>query len=108
MKKLDTKEAGVFKIAAVLDARRRNTVNKSLYTDNQIRRAVSVRDLLDTAFAYHQLYINYRQRFISITASGVRPRGPETRGILKMFQASGYELVETPQAVIVRLDKQLV
>ena len=74
MKELDTKDAGKFAYAAAIDAQRRNSNNKSTYSQEQIRRAVTARDLLDTAFSYSKLYINYRAKFIAIKAEGARAR----------------------------------
>jgi hypothetical protein len=61
MKELDTKDAGGFAFAAAMDAQRQNSNNKSTYSQDQIRKALSVRDLLDSAFSYKSLYINYRK-----------------------------------------------
>jgi len=108
MKELDTKEAGRFAIAAVLDAQRRNTNNKSLYTPEQIRKALSVRDLLDSAFSYNSLYINYRKKFIAVKVEGARSRDTMSKKIIEMFEQLGYGVVATQQGIIVRLDSARV
>ena len=105
MKELDTKQAGRFALAAVLDARRRNTNNKSLYSQDQIRKALSVRDLLDYAFSYTSLYINYRQKFISIKVEGARARDAMAKKVITLFETQGYGVVSTQQGIIVRVDK---
>jgi hypothetical protein len=105
MKELDTKQAGRFALAAVLDARRRNTNNKSLYSQDQIRKALSVRDLLDYAFSYTSLYINYRQKFISIKVEGARARDAMAKKVIALFETQGYGVVSTQQGIIVRVDK---
>ena len=105
MKELDTKQAGRFALAAVLDARRRNTNNKSLYSQDQIRKAMSVRDLLDYAFSYTSLYINYRQKFISIKVEGARARDAMAKKVIALFETQGYGVVSTQQGIIVRVDK---
>jgi hypothetical protein len=105
MKELDTKQAGRFALAAVLDARRRNTNNKSLYSQDQIRKALSVRDLLDYAFSYTSLYINYRQKFISIKVEGARARDAMAKEVIELFETQGYGVVSTQQGIIVRVDK---
>ena len=105
MKELDTKQAGRFALAAVLDARRRNTNNKSLYSQDQIRKALSVRDLLDYAFSYTSLYINYRQMFISIKVEGARARDAMAKKVIALFETQGYGVVSTQQGIIVRVDK---
>jgi len=104
MKELDTKRAGGFALAAVLDAQRRNSNNKSLYTQEQIRRALSVRDLLDSAFSYHSLYINYRKKFIAVKVEGARARDRMSKQVIELFEQQGYGVVSTQQGIIVRLD----
>lgn len=108
MKELDTKQAGRFAIAAVLDAQRRNTDNKSLYTQEQIRKALSVRDLLDTAFSYNSLYINYRKKFIAVKVEGARSRDSMSKRVIELFEQLGYGVVSTQQGIIVRLDSARV
>lgn len=105
MRDLDTKDAGRFAVAAVLDAQRRNTNNKSHYSAEQLRKAVTVRDLMDTAFSYKGLYINYRKKFIAIKAEGARARDGFAREVLTMFEQQGYGVVSTQQGVIIRIDK---
>jgi hypothetical protein len=105
MKELDTKDAGKFAFAAAMDAQRRNSNNKSTYSQEQIRRAVTARDLLDTAFSYSKLYINYRAKFIAIKAEGARARDSMAKEVVRLFESNGYGVVSTPQGMIVRIDK---
>jgi len=105
MKELDTKEAGQFAFAAVLDAQRRNSNNKSHYSADQIKRAITVQDLIDTAFSYSKLYINYRKKFIAIKAEGARAKDALAQEVVKLFESNGYGVVSTPQGLIVRIDK---
>lgn len=106
MKELDTKEAGQFAFAAVMDAQRRNSNNKSHYTADQIRKAVTASDLIDTAFSYSKLYINYRQKFIAIKAEGARAKSALSKEVIKLFETNGYGVVSTPQGLILRIDKK--
>ena len=105
MKELDTKDAGKFAFAAAIDAQRRNSNNKSTYSQEQIRRALTARDLLDTAFSYSKLYINYRAKFIAIKAEGARAKDALAKEVVKLFESNGYGVVSTPQGMIVRIDK---
>ena len=105
MKELETKEAGQFAFAAVMDAQRRNSNNKSHYSPEQIRKALIVQDLIDTAFSYRSLYVNYRQKFIAIKAEGARAKDAMAREVIKLFEANGYGVVTTPQGMIIRIDK---
>jgi len=105
MKELETKSAGRFAWAAAMDAQRRNSNNKSLYSAEQIKQALTVHDLLDTAFSYSKLYIDYRQKWISVKAEGARAKDALAREVVKLFESNGYGVVSTPQGMIVRIDK---
>ena len=106
IRELETQEAGGFAFAAVMDAQRRNSNNKSHYSQVQINKAVTARDLLDTAFSYSKLYINYRKKFIAIKAEGARAKSAVSKEVVKLFEANGYDVVSTPQGLIVRIDKK--
>ena len=105
MKELDTKDAGQFAFYAAMDAQRRNSNNKSAYSQEQIRKALTVRDLLDSAFSYKTLYINYRQKFIAVKAEGARARDSMAREVVKLFESNGYDVAQSPQGLIVRIAK---
>ena len=105
MQELDTKDAGSFARYAAIDAERRNSNNKTHYSQDEIRRALSVRDLLDTAFRYNSLYINYRKKFIAVKAEGARAKDRMAREVIALFESNGYTVVSTPQGIIVRIDK---
>lgn len=103
MKELETKQAGQFAFAAVMDAQRQNSNNKSTYTQEQVRRALTVRDLLDSAFSYKTLYINYRKKFIAVKAEGARARDSMAREVVQLFESNGYDVAQSPQGLIVRI-----
>jgi hypothetical protein len=103
MKELDTKDAGIYAFAAAMDAQRKNSNNKSHYTQEQIRKALSVRDLLDSAFSYKTLYINYRAKFIAVKADGARAKDAMAKEVIALFETNGYDVAATPQGVIVRI-----
>ena len=105
MKELETKQAGQFAFAAVMDAQRQNSNNKSTYTQEQVRRALTVRDLLDSAFSYKTLYINYRKKFIAVKAEGARARDSMAREVVALFESNGYDVAQSPQGLIVRIAK---
>ena len=103
MKELETKQAGQFAFAAVMDAQRQNSNNKSTYTQEQVRKALTVRDLLDSAFSYKTLYINYRKKFIAVKAEGARARDSMAREVVQLFESNGYDVAQSPQGLIVRI-----
>ena len=105
MKELDTKDAGSYAYAAARDAQRQNSNNKSTYSQDQIRKALTVRDLLDSAYSYTNLYINYRKKFIAIKAEGARARDRMAKEVVALFESNGYLVASTPQGLIVRIVK---
>ena len=105
IKELDTKPAGRWAFAAARDAERQNSNNKSHYTADQIRKAVTVRDLIDTAFSYTKLYINYRAKFIAVKAEGARRKDSMAHEVVRLFESRGYGVVNTAQGMIVRIDR---
>jgi hypothetical protein len=72
---------------------------------NRSVRAVTARDLIDTAFSYTNLYINYRAKFIAIKAEGARRKDSMAQEVVKLFETNGYGVVTTPQGMIVRIDR---
>jgi hypothetical protein len=105
MKELDTKAAGSYAYAAARDAQRQNSNNKSTYSQDQIRRALTVRDLLDSAYTYKNLYINYRKKFIAVKAEGARARDAMAKEVVQLFETNGYLVAQSPQGLIVRIAK---
>jgi hypothetical protein len=105
MKELDTKDAGTYAYAAARDAQRQNSNNKSTYSQDQIRKALSVRDLLDSAYTYTNLYINYRKKFIAVKAEGHRARDAMAKEVITLFETNGYLVAQSPQGLIVRIVK---
>ena len=71
-KQLDTESAGGFAWAAAQDAMRRNENNKSHYTASQKKQALSWQGLLDYAYSYSEMFVNYRQKFIVIKLEQAR------------------------------------
>ena len=105
MLELDTKQAGTYAFAAAMDAQRQNSNNKSHYTQEQVRQALTVRDLLDSAFSYKTLYINYRKKFITVKAEGARAKDAMARDVVRLFESNGYTVASTPQGLLVRIAK---
>jgi hypothetical protein len=105
MKELDTKDAGSYAYAAARDAQRQNSNNKSTYSQDQIRKALTVRDLLDSAFSYKTLYINYRKKFIAVKAEGARAKDRMAKEVVSLFETNGYTVAQTAQGLIVRIAK---
>jgi hypothetical protein len=104
MKELNTKSAGYFAYGAAINASITNAKNKSLHSNLNINKAATVRDLLDSAYKYTALYINYRKRFISVTINNASLRDPRiANSILTLFKSNKYDVVKTTHGLIVRI-----
>ena len=102
---LNTVGAGNFAFAAAMDALRRNGEMRSTYTSNQRKRAQSIYDLLDTAYSYKNMYMNFRKKFVSIKLEGARARDTMARDVEAMFRAEGIERLVSAQGVIYRINR---
>jgi hypothetical protein len=104
MKHLDTKTAGKYARGAALNAHMNNIKNMALYSADEIKRAVTALDLLDSAYANTGQYINYRPKFISVTVKNPVARDNIlVKQLLDLFAEQGSQVVSTPQGIIVRL-----
>ena len=102
---LNTVGAGGFSYAAAMDAIRRNGEMRSTYTADQRRQVQSIYDLLDTAYSYRTMYMNFRKKFVSIKLEGARPRDGMFRDVEAMFRDLGVQRLTSPQGVIYRINR---
>jgi hypothetical protein len=58
------------KVWAFLDARMRNSVNASLYSDKKRLQAELLKLRLEFCFAAKMIHINYRKKFITVKVDG--------------------------------------
>ena len=110
-KDLDSKEANTqySKQAAYLDAQRRSTVSKQLYTTQQQQQADALHELTRSAFIRSKVYLTYRDKFYTVkiekpTAADRLSR--EANNIEQMFAAAGAEKVVTAQGTIYRVTRK--
>jgi hypothetical protein len=105
-RKLNTKSAGRFAFAATRDAERQNNENASCYSSAERAAANTARDLLDLAYAYKGLHINYRKTFIAVKVDGPIARDKQTvRAVKETFAEKGYEVLVSKQGIIVRIKR---
>ena len=106
MKQLNYRDAEDNRRGAALNAYYRNRELACTYTREQQCLAQRALDLLDTAYAYAQSYINYRKKFIAVKLEGAlrrdRARAAEAVSIL---ESKGYEVVVTAQGIVVRIPR---
>lgn len=100
---LQTEDAGYNARGAAINAEMLNNKLKHTYTVEQQRRAITARDLLDTAYKYNKLYINYRKTFIAIKLEGARAKDSMARQVETLFVELGYQRVDTAQGTIYRI-----
>jgi len=107
MKQLNTLAAeDSNKRGAALNAYFRNREMACTYTREQQCLAQRALDLLDTAFAYAESYINYRKKFIAVKITGRIPRSKKIAlDALDILQDKGYEIAITPQGLVVRIPR---
>ena len=87
------------KVWAFLDARMRNSVNASLYSDKKRLQAERLKLRLEFCFAAKMIHINYRKKFITVKVDGpvVKNRAElrllekelEAQNVLKKVSAQG-------------------
>lgn len=107
MKHLHTQAADdTNKRGAALNAHFRNREMACTYTREQQCLAQRALDILDTAYAYAESYINYRKKFISVKIEGAIRRDRQLAAqAQEIFQERGYEVVSTAQGMVVRIPR---
>ena len=106
MKQLNYRDAEDNKRGAALNAYYRNREMACTYTREQQCLAQRALDLLDTAFAYAESYINYRKKFIAVKIEGAIKRDKTmAREAISILEGRGYGVVSTPQGIVVRIPK---
>ena len=92
---------------AARDARMRNAVNATLYTDSQRTAAERMKVVLEMVYAAKSVYIAYGKRGISLKVDGARVVDRKELGFLEEGWASaGVEKRVSAQGVIYRLRLQ--
>ncbi len=106
MKQLNYRDADDNKRGAALNAYFRNRELAATYTVAQQCLAQRALDLLDTAFAYAESYINYRKTFIAVKLEGAIKRDKAlAKEALSILEGKGYGVVSTPQGIVVRIPR---
>jgi len=94
------------KRGAALNAYFRNREMACTYTREQQCLAQRALDILDTAFAYAESYINYRKKFIAVKIAGQQARNTKIGlDALNILEDKGYDVVSTPQGIVVRIPR---
>lgn len=106
MKQLSYRDAEDNRRGAALNAYYRNREMAATYTLSQQCLAQRALDLLDTAYAYAESYINYRKQFIAVKIAGAIKRDKSlAREAVSILEGRGYTVVSTPQGIVVRIPR---
>jgi hypothetical protein len=106
MKQLNTVSAEDNAYKAALNAHYRNREMACTYTREQQCLAQRALDILDTAFAYANSYINYRKKFIAVKIAGQIARDKTvSKQAVSILEEKGYSVVRTPQGIVVRIPR---
>lgn len=106
MKALNYRDADENKRGAALNAYYRNREIACTYTREQQCLAQRALDLLDTAYAYAESYINYRKKFIAVKIAGAIKRDKKmATEAVSILESKGYDVVSTPQGIVVRIPR---
>ena len=101
---LDNENAGKNAWFARRDADRTNQERAATYNWVQRSDAQRAVDLLDLAYAYSEIFINYRQKFISIKIEQPRVRNGVTRAEVESILAEkGVSKIKTAQGITYRI-----
>lgn len=107
-KELETKEASDA-VAAIFDAARRNRENIGNWSSQARDAATVVRNMLLEAYNSFGVYINYRQKFISVKIDHPSKRSPDLIDQFNQFvETQGYEKAITAQGFLIRITKDPV
>jgi hypothetical protein len=106
MKALNYRDADENKRGAALNAHFRNREMAGTYTLSQQCLAQRALDLLDTAYAYANSYINYRKKFMAVKIEGAIKRDKKLAAeAVSILEERGYEVVATAQGIVVRIPR---
>ena len=106
MKQLGYRDADENKRGAALNAHYRNREMAVTYTREQQCLAQRALDLLDTAYAYANSYINYRKKFMAVKIEGAMKRDRKMAAeAISILEERGYEVVTTAQGIVVRIPR---
>lgn len=103
---IENEDAGQYAWAAAMDARRRNTNNKSYFTRKQQDRAIRMLDAVEGLWRAKAVYLNYRKKEIDIKidAPSTFDRKP-LRALEKIWADDGVTKKVSKQGVIYTIDK---
>lgn len=105
-KDLETKSAGYYAFAAARDARMRNLVEASHYSEKQKISADRMALALELVYHARAIHINYRKKFIAVKVDRAYVKDRETLNLLESdYESLGYKKVSSPQGITYHIPK---
>lgn len=105
-KDLETKSAGYYAFAAARNARMRNIIESSHYSEKQKILADRMALALELVYWAKGIHINYRKKFIAVKVDRAQVKDRTNLQLLEdQYEASGYKKAASPQGVTYRIPK---
>jgi hypothetical protein len=106
-KELETKNAGFYAFAAARDARMRAAAMWSYYTDFERTRAERIKLGLELCYSARGIYINPRNKFITIKIDNPTVRDRANLALLEAdYVKQGITKIATAQGISYRIAKK--
>lgn len=103
---LDTKSAGYYAFAAARDARMRNIVESSHYSEKQKIAADRMALALELVYWAKGIHINYRKKFIAVKVDKAQVKDRTNLNYLEAeYEALGYKKSASPQGITYHIPK---
>ena len=105
-KELSNKSAGYYAYAAARDARMRNLVESSHYSEQQKILADRMALALELVYWAKGIHINYRKKFIAVKVDRAQVRDRQNLQLLEAeYTLKGYNKISTAQGVTYHIPK---
>ena len=97
------RDSAPFPWAAIANARMRNAVNASLYTDKQKAKAIAMSHALELCFNCNGVHVNYRKTFIAIKVDHPHTYNQHSLQSLEESWGNNVSKIVTDQGYIYRI-----
>jgi hypothetical protein len=104
---LNARAAGQYSYFAARDAKIRNYANSTKFSDKEKLRAEQVKIGLSMVYSSKDIFVNYRQKFITVKVSQFHVSDQRNLTLLEQdYEKEGIIKVVTDQGVVYRIPKQ--
>ena len=103
---LETKSAGYYAFAAARDARMRNIIESSHYSEKQKISADRMSLALELVYYAKAIHINYRKKFIAVKVDKAQVKDRTSLKLLEAdYEALGYKKSASAQGITYHIPK---